>query len=211
MTMRAGEVYEHPFERLVVRVGTAESEGRELVIDLYVKANAPGVPPHIHPRMEEWLTVIEGKAEVLSADGEWKTLSPGEGIVVPPNTVHSWRPVGGNVRILGGARPGDRFEEMWRQFMGLAQDGKLGPNGDHLPFLQAMALVHEFPDVTALAGPPIVLQHALAAVLAPIGRLRGYRGKYEEYLRRGPSEIVELEPLPVQFSTSLTEARGRPT
>jgi hypothetical protein len=62
-----------------------------------------------------------------------------------------------------------------------------------------MALIHEFPDVTALAGPPIVLQHALAAVLAPIGRLRGYRGKYEEYLRRGPSEIVELEPLPVQF------------
>jgi len=28
MTMRAGEVYEHPYERLVVRVGTAESDGR---------------------------------------------------------------------------------------------------------------------------------------------------------------------------------------
>lgn len=68
MTMRAGEVYEHPFERLVVRVGTAESEGRELVIDLYVKANAPGVPAHIHPRMEEWFTVVEGQAEVLSAE-----------------------------------------------------------------------------------------------------------------------------------------------
>ncbi len=39
MTMRAGEVYEHPFERLVVRVGTAESDGRELVADLYVRAH----------------------------------------------------------------------------------------------------------------------------------------------------------------------------
>ena len=28
VTMRAGEVYEHPFERLVVRAGTAESQGR---------------------------------------------------------------------------------------------------------------------------------------------------------------------------------------
>jgi quercetin dioxygenase-like cupin family protein len=197
MTMRAREVYEHANERVVVRIGTAESEGRELVIDLYVKGNVPGVPPHVHPQMEEWLTVVNGKLEVMSADGKWKILGPGEGIVVPANTVHSWRPVGEDVRILGGARPGARFEEMWRQFMGLSQDGKLGPKGDQLPFLQAMAMVHEFPDVMAMAGPPVFLQHALAAVLAPIARFRGYRGKYEEYLLRGPSEIVELEPLPV--------------
>lgn len=197
MTMRAGEVYEHPFERLVVRVGTAESQGRELIVDLYVRGSAPGVPPHIHPQAEEALTVISGKVEVLSPDGKWTTLGPGERVLVPPNTAHSWRPVGEDVRVLGEVRPGARFEENWRQFMGLAQDGKLGPNGDHLPFLQAMMMIHEFPDVMALAGPPIFLQHALAAVLAPIGRLRGYRGKYEEYLQRGPTEIVELEPLPV--------------
>ncbi len=53
MTMRAGEVYEHPYERLVVRVGTAESDGRELVADLYVRADAPGVPRHIHPEVAE--------------------------------------------------------------------------------------------------------------------------------------------------------------
>ena len=197
MTMRAGEVYEHPNERLVVRVGTAESEGRELIIDLYVKGNVPGVPPHLHPEAEESLTVISGRVEVLSPDGERRILGPGEGMRVPPNRVHSWRPVGEDVRILGEVRPGARFEEMWRQFMGLSQDGKLGPRGDQLPFLQAMAMVHEFPDVMALAGPPVVLQHALAAVLAPIARLRGYRGKYEEYLLRGPTETVELEPLPV--------------
>ena len=197
MTMRAGEVYEHPNERLVVRVGTAESEGRELIIDLYVKGNVPGVPPHLHPDAEESLTVITGKVEVLLPDGTKKILGPGEGMRVPPNSVHSWRPVGEDVRILGEVRPGARFEEMWRQFMGLSQDGKLGPRGDRLPFLQAMAMVHEFPDVMALAGPPVVLQHALAAVLAPIARLRGYRGKYEEYLLRGPTETVELEPLPV--------------
>lgn len=27
MTVQAGEVYEHPYERLVVRVGTADSNG----------------------------------------------------------------------------------------------------------------------------------------------------------------------------------------
>ncbi len=58
MTMRAGEVYEHLYERLVVRVGTAESDGRELIADLYVRAGVPGVPRHIHPAMEESLTVV---------------------------------------------------------------------------------------------------------------------------------------------------------
>ncbi len=197
MTMRAGEVYEHPGERLVVRVGTAESQGRELIIDLYVPGNAPGVPPHLHPQMEEALTVIRGKVEVMSPDGGWRLVGPGERVVIPANTAHSWRPVGEDIRILGEARPGARFEEMWRQFLGLSMDEKLGPKGDHLPFLQAMAMIREFPDVMALAGPPVFLQHALAAVLAPIARLRGYRGKYEEYLNRGPSMTVELEPLPV--------------
>jgi quercetin dioxygenase-like cupin family protein len=196
MTMRAGEVYEHPYERLVVRVGTFESQGRELIVEVDVPGDAPGVPPHLHPEAEESIIVVRGKLEVFLA-GERKTLGPGDRAHVPPMTAHSWRPMGEDVRILGTVRPGDRFEEMWRQFMRLSQDGKLGPRGDRLPFLQAMAMLHEFPDVMALAGPPVWLQQGVAAVLAPVARLRGYRGKYEEYLRRGPTEIVELEPLQV--------------
>ena len=106
MTMRAGEVYEHPGERLVVRVGTAESQGRELIIDLYVPGDAPGVPPHLHPQMEEALTVIRGKVEVMSADGTWRLVGPGERVVIPANTAHSWRPVGEDIRIPGEVRPG---------------------------------------------------------------------------------------------------------
>lgn len=197
MMMCAGEVYEHPYERLVVRVGTAESQGRELVAEVSLPGGSPGVPPHIHPQLEESFTVISGELDFLTPDGTWKNLWPGDHARIPPMTVHSFRPHAQGVRVLVEIRPGARFEEMWRQFMGMAQDGKLGPAGDHLPFLQAMAMIREFPDVMALAGPPIFLQHAFAAVLAPLARLRGYKGKYEEYLRRGPSEIVELETLPV--------------
>src|SRR5262245_24935647 len=181
MTMRAGEVYEHPFERLVVRVGTAESDGRELVADLYVPAGAPGVPRHVHPALAETVTVIRGRVSAWSpVDGEL-ILGPGATLRVPPNTSHSWRPLGDEgVRMLVEARPGARFEEMWRQFMGLLQDGKAGPKGPG--FLQIMMLAHEFSDVMALAGPPRVLQRAIAAIVTPIGRLRGYQGRYEEYL-----------------------------
>ena len=197
MTMRAGEVYEHPYERLVVRVGTAESDGRELVADLYVRADAPGVPRHIHP--EAWRKPSPSSGARSAPGLPTKArgiLGPGETLRVPPNTAHGWRPVGDeDVRMLVEARPGARFEEMWRQFMGLLQDGKAGPKGPG--FLQIMMMAHEFSDVMAVAGPPLFLQRAVAAVVTPIGRLRGYKGRYEEYLTRGPSEIVEPEPLPV--------------
>jgi hypothetical protein len=99
-----------------------------------------------------------------------------------------------DVRMLVQARPGARFEVMWRQFMGLLQDGKAGPKGPG--FLQIMMLAHEFSDVMAAAGPPLFVQRAVAALDTPIGRLRGYRGRYQDYLSRGPSMIVEPEPLP---------------
>ncbi len=195
MAMRSGEVYEHPFERLVVRVGTAETDGAELVADLYVPADAPGTPRHIHPNMAETLTVIRGKVSAWSSDGGERILGPGETMHVPPNSGHGWHPVGGEeVRMLVEVRPGARFEEMWRQFMGLFQDGKAGSRGPG--FLQIMVMAHEFPDVMAIAGPPLFVQRALAALITPIGRLLGYEGRYEEYLTRGPSELVEPEPLP---------------
>jgi quercetin dioxygenase-like cupin family protein len=192
MTMRSGEVYEHPNERLVVRVGTAESEGRELIVDLFVPADAPGVPVHLHPLVEESIAVISGKVEVVMA-GKRRTLGPGDRVHIPARTAHGWRALGDDVCIRGEIRPGARFEEMWRQFIGLSQDGKLGPRGDRLSFLQVMALVKEFSDVMALPGPPICLQRAMATVLSPVAHLRGYQGRNEEYLQRGPSEIVELD------------------
>jgi quercetin dioxygenase-like cupin family protein len=192
MTMRSSEVYEHPNERLVVRVGTAESEGRELIVDLYVPADAPGVPVHLHPQAEESIAVISGKVEVVMA-GKWRTLAPGDRVVIPAGTAHGWRPLGDDVCIRGEIRPGARFEEMWRQFMGLSQDGKLARRGDRMPFLQGMALLHEFSDVMALPGLPVRLQRAMAAVLSPVAHLRGYQGRNQEYLQRGPSEIVELD------------------
>jgi hypothetical protein len=40
-----------------------------------------------------------------------------------------------------------------------------------------------FRDHLYLAGPPVWAQKLLFALLAPIGRLRGYRDDYPEYIR----------------------------
>jgi quercetin dioxygenase-like cupin family protein len=206
MTMRAGEVYEHPYERLVVRVGTAESAGKELVAEVHVRSGAPGVPRHAHPELEEALTVIRGELDTWVA-GEQRILPAGEGVTVPPGVPHSWRPVGDqDVCLLLEVRPGASFEEMWRQFMGLFQDGKAGSKGPS--FLQTILMAREFSDVMQVVGSPLFSQRVLFTLLAPIGRARGYKGRYDEYLTRGPSAMVEHEPLASQ-SHEVVASHGR--
>jgi hypothetical protein len=43
--------------------------------------------------------------------------------------------------------------------------------------------------------PPRIVQRILFGLLAPLARLLGYRGSYPEYLTRGPSSVVPVEPL----------------
>ena len=93
---------------------------------------------------------------------------------MPPGMVHDWWNAGEEeAHVVVEIRPGARFEEAIRNSFGLAQDGK-----------------------TNAKGMPNLLQAALFAVLAPIARLLGYKGSYQEYLKREPSEVVEVEPWP---------------
>ena len=49
-----------------------------------------GVPPHVHPRMEERFTVVEGRMEFL-AGRRWVGADAGETVVVPAGTRHAYR------------------------------------------------------------------------------------------------------------------------
>jgi hypothetical protein len=60
--------------------------------------------------------------------------------------------------------------------------------------LQAAIFAREFSDVLYFTKPPLLVQRLLFGGLAAIARLLGYRGSYPEYLERGPSERVEVEP-----------------
>ena len=84
MTMHSGEVYDTGrTERLVVRVGTAESGGQRLLADLYVRPGGGRVPPHVHPTIEEAFTVIHGALGTWVA-GKTRVLTAGVGIRIPP-------------------------------------------------------------------------------------------------------------------------------
>jgi hypothetical protein len=57
---KAGDTIENPVtkERIVVRVGTEDSEGELLEVDTYVGPGGAVTGEHVHPSIEESFTVV---------------------------------------------------------------------------------------------------------------------------------------------------------
>lgn len=192
---RAGDVVENPVtgERAVVRVGTEESGGERLVAELFVRPGGAVAGEHVHPMIEEWFTVLGGRVGFRIA-GRESVAEIGERLYVRPGVAHDWWNAGEEVaHVIVEVSPGARFETAIVNLFGLAQDGKTNEKG--MPnLLQAALFAREFEDVLYFTRPPRPVQKALFVVLAPVARLMGYRGSYPEYLERGPSETLEVEP-----------------
>jgi len=192
---RAGDVIENPVtgERVVVRVGTEETGGELLVVEGFIKPGGAVTGEHVHQAIEEWFTVVRGRIG-FRIDGRESIAEPGQRLHVPAGTAHDWWNAGEEeAQVIAEIRPGARFEEMAINLFSLAQDGKTNQKG--MPnLLQAAIFAREFSDVLYFTKPPLLVQRLLFGGLAAIARLFGYRGSYPEYLERGPSERVEVEP-----------------
>jgi quercetin dioxygenase-like cupin family protein len=202
---KAGDVIENPVtgERVVVRVGTEESGGESLVAEVFVEPGGAVAAEHVHPAIEEYFTVIRGRVGFL-LNGRETIAEIGQRLHVPAGMVHDWWNAGDEEALITvEIRPGGRFEEMILNLFGLAQDGKTNARG--MPnLLQAALFAKEFEDVLYFTKPPRAGQKILFAALAPIARALGYRGSYPEYLKREPSEVVEVGswPMPERESDS---------
>jgi quercetin dioxygenase-like cupin family protein len=193
---KAGEVVENPVtgERAVVRIGTEETGGELLVVDLYIRPGGAVMGEHFHPAIEERFTVLRGQVG-FRLSGRVDTAEPGVTLFVPPGMPHDWWNAGPEEALVRvEVRPAARFEAMVQNAFGLAQDGRVNARG--MPnLLQLAVFAREFDDVVRFTRPPRVVQRVLFGVLAPLARLLGYRGSDPEYLARGPSSVVPVEPL----------------
>jgi len=205
----AGEVYENPVtgERAVIRIGTDETGGELMVLDLYIRPGGAVMGEHLHPAIEERFTVLRGRVG-FRLSGREATAELGVILVAPPGVPHDWWNAGPEEALVRvEIRPAARFEAMIKNAFGLAQDGKVNRKG--MPnLLQLSVFAREFDDVIQFTRPPRVVQRVLFGMLAPIGRLLGYRGSYPEYLTRGPSGVVAVEPMDV--AAALADGRAAP-
>lgn len=179
---KAGDIVENPVtgERAVARVGTEESDGELLEVDLYVRPGGAVVGEHVHPAIEEAFTVTRGQVGFRIA-GDESIAELNNRLVVPPGVAHDWWNAGEEeAHVIVEIRPGLRFEEMAKNLHGLAQDGKTNAKG--MPnLLQGAILAREFEDVMYFTKPPRVVQRLLFGPLAATARALGYKGRYPKY------------------------------
>ncbi|MBT8362130.1 MAG: cupin domain-containing protein [Desulfobacterales bacterium] len=77
------------------KVTYVETIGDYSLLEVSVTPNVPGPPPHYHVDSPELFHLIDGELDVM-LDGSWCSLKKGESIMVPKNSVHSFRSNGTN-------------------------------------------------------------------------------------------------------------------
>jgi len=188
MDLTPRPVFENPVtgERVVVLTDAREHPDQVLVSHLFIRPGGRVAAAHVHPTVDERFLVLSGQVGFLIG-GRKRTLGPGEGASVPARVVHDWWQVGDEeAEVLVEVVPGVRFAEMVGSMFGLARDGKVNKKGLPDP-LQLAVMGHEYGDVIQFTKPPPLVQKLTIPPMAALGRRRGRKPMYPEYLEAGPT------------------------
>jgi quercetin dioxygenase-like cupin family protein len=169
-----GESYEFMGERLTFLNTGQETNGEVLEIDVSFKPTAETNPlkwrdVHVHPHQEERFEVISGAVRFRIGDRE-ETLTAGQTIVGPANTPHGWSSADGEeIRMRAELRPALQTDAAAASFV------HAGATQGRMSLLQRAVIMSEFDGIAYPTKPPPLLVQGLVNVLAPIGRLLGYK------------------------------------
>ena len=200
-------VFENPVtgERVVVLTDARQHPEQVLVSHLFIRPGGRVAAAHVHPTVDERFLVLGGEVGFLIGDRK-RTLRAGEGASVRAGIVHDWWQVGDTqAQVIVEVIPGVRFGEMVGSMFGLARDGKVNSKGLPDP-LQLAVMGHEYGDVIRFTKPPAIVQKLTIPPLAALGRRRGRKPMYPEYLEGGPTEA----PDPAALAQLTSDGRLRP-
>ena len=202
---RCGDVYENRVtgEHAVVLRGSEDRGDGPGIAYLVARPGAAVVGEHFHPHMSERFTVVRGRLDAR-IDGKVMALEPGQSAAVAAGVVHDWwnssKTDEAHVIVEVDRAPGaddvdpNRFELLIGMLFGLANDGKVDSKGRPNP-LQGAVIAQAFSDIVVFTSPPPAVQRALFAVLAPIGRLLGYKAIYPDYCKPHAHTTPDAEML----------------
>jgi mannose-6-phosphate isomerase-like protein (cupin superfamily) len=141
-----------------------------------------GVPPHVHPRMDERFTVVEGRMEFL-AGRRWVARGPGETVVIPAGTRHAYRNGGDTVAYSRciATPPDPGLQGFLTDAAALGRAGRINRYG--IPkgvkgWLQGAVMIEHYREMVQMGFPPLPPPAIQRLVLPPLARLakrRGYR------------------------------------
>ena len=190
---RCGDVYENRVtgEYAVVLRGSDDRGDGPGIAYLVARPGAAVVGEHFHPLMTERFTVVRGRLDARIA-GRVLALEPGQSAAVAAGVAHDWwnssttQEAHVIVEVDRAPDAGDvdptRFELLIGMLFGLANDGKVDSKG-RPNLLQGAVIAQAFSDVVVFTSPPPAVQRVLFSVLAPIGRLLGYKAIDPDYCK----------------------------
>jgi quercetin dioxygenase-like cupin family protein len=130
-------------------------DGRSVRVELWVDPGG-GVPPHIHPALEERFEVVSGQMQFL-AGRKWTTARPGEGATVPAGLRHAYRNRGDEpAHAICHATPASSLQEFLEDAAAMARAGKMTRHGfpTSLSALkEALALLARHQDMVVMTYP----------------------------------------------------------
>jgi mannose-6-phosphate isomerase-like protein (cupin superfamily) len=169
-------VLENPLtgQRIIFRRTSEETIGELLEVESVYTSPSPSRPPaHYHPAQEEIFRVLAGQLHAVS-NGRQRVLKKVEMLVVVEGARHEMWAEEAGVHVNWQTRPALKTETFFETVFGLAWQGKTNEKGSpHL--LHASVIARDYSDEFRLASPPWTVRRLLFAVLAPLGRLLGYR------------------------------------
>ncbi len=158
-----------------------DTEGQLLEMETVYSPLSNEPAPHFHPYQDELFTVVSGELTVR-INGSTTTLTPGQQIKIPRNTIHSmWNHSSRLTVVNWKVMPALETEEFLENAMGLAHDGKINNNG--MPTLLQVALMAKrYEAEFRLAKPSLLVQKLLFTVLQPFALLAGLKPSYKKYI-----------------------------
>jgi mannose-6-phosphate isomerase-like protein (cupin superfamily) len=159
-----------PGEQVTVRNCTPE------LLDMSVEWQLAGqgrkLPPHFHPLQDEHFEVHQGELTVKLRD-DTTVLKSGDSIEVPRGQPHSiWNSSDTVTCATWQVRPALRTEQFFTALHEMREAGATDKRGG-IAVTAACIVFNAFPDELRLVMPEVARRPAIA-LLAAIGRLRGY-------------------------------------
>jgi len=144
-------------------------DGDNLVVDTWLEPGGE-LPPHLHPRQDEYWSVVDGEVEVLVGKAK-RILRPDDGEVpVPPGTKHGLKNLSGKtVHARCRVVPALALEEFLTDSAAAAQQGLFMRGGIPRGLRGARwgaRFLKRHRNETVMTFPPRFVQSALIALLA---------------------------------------------
>lgn len=155
---------------IVVPASGAGASASEVEITLPPVASTPR--PHLHPQQQETCTVLDGTLDVM-VDRQWRPVSKGESVTVPPGHVHTYRNRSGqNVAFRCTHTPALGFQQYMERLYWLSAMNRIRDGRDLTSALYSSLLLNTHRDDVVPAAPAARIRVRALAGVAKLLRMR---------------------------------------